>query len=168
MFEKARLLKKTRILNGMALEPHRKEILHFDNISTIGIVTHAMEFDETVRLDQFIQAMERNRKKVSIISLTGNEQAVTDKLGLPLPEFIYDFVHRKYDLLMDMTGGYDAFGLYMSLASQTKLRVGYQDSTMQGHPIAQKTYDLIIQGAGPMQVDSYIKSMSDILHMIKK
>ena len=59
--EKIREQHRTALLQGLAAKPHRKRIMHLDDIRSIGIIVHNLNDEEQITLTQFSHHMTTNR-----------------------------------------------------------------------------------------------------------
>ncbi len=91
-----------------------------------------------------------------------------DKYGLPKPELTQLFTSYHYDLLINATPTDNLFGLYVTLAASSNLRVAYQDTSLPTQDITLSTYDLIIRGNGPIVLSRYLPDLLNILMQIRK
>lgn len=160
--------RQARVLQSLTLLPHQRRIMNLDDIRSIGLITHLTDETETATLNQFSGHMILRGIKVEKIDLPADADTLLDRDGLPLVQFVYPFVRNHYDLLIDTTHHADSFGLFVSLKSNTFLRVGYIDTSEPCNPIAEATYDLIIQGAGPRNMLQYLTDILTYLTQIRK
>lgn len=155
-------------MQDLAARPHRKRIVHLDDIRTIGIITHALSEEEKVTINQFTHHITNRGSMVRKIELPTNAETLVDKYDIPKPEFTQLFTSYHYDLLIDATPYSDPFGLYVTLNTSSNLRVGYVDTTQPEQDIITSAYDLIIRGSGPRQLSKYLTDLLNYLIQIRK
>lgn len=159
---------KSNLLFDLAAKPHRKRIMHLDDIRTIGIITHAPSEEEQVTISQFTHHMTNRGSMVRKIEIPSVADEILDKYGLPKPDFTRLFTSYHYDLLIDATPFDDPFGIYVTLISSSSLRVGYVDASQSEQDINTATYDLIIRGDGPCRLSKYLTDLLNYLIQIRK
>lgn len=159
---------RSNLLQDLAARPHRKRIVHLDEIRTIGIITHALTEEEKVTISQFTHHITNRGSMVRKIELPANAEEYVDKYDFPKPEFIQLFTSYHYDLLIDATPYDDPFGLYVTLSASSNLRVGYVDTTQAEQELAVSAYDLIIRGSGPRVLSKYLTDLLNYLIQIRK
>lgn len=155
-------------LLGLAARPHRKRIVHLDDIRSIGIIINSPSDEEQVTLSQFTHHMTNRGAMVRKIELPANAEELLDKYGFPKSEFTQLFTSYHYDLLIDATPTDDLFGLYVTLNTSSSLRVAYQDTTQPYQDLTLSTYDLILIGKGPLVMSKYLTDLLNYLVIIKK
>lgn len=160
--------RQTRVLQSLTLLPHQRRIMNLDNIRSIGIIAHDLDDPEQNTLNQFSGHMILRGIEVEKIELPVDADTLLDRDGLPLVQFIYPFVRNHYDIIIDTTHYSDSFGLFVSLKSNTFLRTGYLDATEPYNPIVEATYDLIIRGSGPRNLQQYLTDILTYLTQIRK
>ena len=121
------------IMQTLAAKPHRKRIMHLDDISSIGLIlppaanppdtdTHADK--DRITLSQFNTLLKKRSTPLRTIRQPASQDQ-TDKNGLPRTDYLQPFTSYHYDLLIDATGGNNLFGPYVTLCTSSCLRVGY-------------------------------------------
>ena len=76
--EKIREQHRTALLQGLAAKPHRKRIMHLDDIRSIGIIVHNINDEEQITLTQFSHHMTTNRgTMVRKLEINGNPEEPT-------------------------------------------------------------------------------------------
>lgn len=166
--EKIREQHRTALLQGLAAKPHRKRIMHLDDIRSIGIIVHNLNDDEQITLTQFSHHMTTNRgTMVRKLEINGNPEEQLDKYGIPKVDHQL-FTSYHYDLLIDATPTNDIFGLFVTLNASSNLRVIYYDTTQPIQDIILSTYDLIIRGEGPLVLSKYLTDILNYLIQIRK
>lgn len=166
--EKIRSQHKTNLLQGLALKPHRKRIVHLDDIRSIGVIAHGLNDEEQVTLSQFSHHLTNRGVMVKKIVLPANAEEQLDKFGIPKSEYTQLFTSYHYDLLIDATPTDDLFGLYVTLNTSSNLRVVYQDKQLPYQDITLTAYDLIFLGNGAMDLSKYLTDVLNYLIQIKK
>lgn len=162
------LQRQWRVLQSLTLLPHQRCIMNLDDIRTIGLIAHGLDATEQNTLKQFSGHMILRGIEVEKIELPADADTLLDRDGLPLVQFIYPFVQKHYDILIDTTHYNDSFGLFVSLKSNTFLRTGYLDSSEPANPIVEATYDLLIRGNGPRNLQQYLTDILTYLTQIRK
>lgn len=160
--------RQTRVLQSLALLPHQRRIMNLDDVQSIGLIARSLDETEQATLNQFSGHMILRGIEVEKIELPADADTLLDRDGLPLVQFVYPFVRNHYDLLIDTTHHADAFGLFVSLKSNTYLRVGYLDTAEPRSPIVEATYDLLIRGSGPRSLLQYLTDILTYLTQIRK
>lgn len=166
--DKIREQRRLKELQELATRPHRKRIVHLDNIRLIGIVANNLSEDEQYTLGQFTNSMSKRHIIVHKIELPADADSVLDKRGLPKSEFSKLFTTYQYDLLIDVTPTNDLFGLYLTLITASNLRVGYFDTTLPTDKLFIDAYDFIIRGEGPLSLTEYLTQILNYLTQIRK
>ncbi len=156
------------MLNVMAARPHRRRIVPLDQLRSIGIIAHNLSADDQVTVGQFCQHMTNRGVMVRKIELPEFADDILDKYGFPKPDFSQLFSCYNYDLLIDTTPTNDLFGLYVTLNTNSNLRVVYHDTTQKLSDINTTTYDLIIRGEGPCVMTKYLTDLLSYLVQIRK
>lgn len=152
----------------MAAKPHRARIVHLHKIRSIGIITSIPTDEEQITLSQFVHHMTQNGSKVRKIEMPPNLEQILDKNGLPQSDLIKNFTSFHYDLLINAMPATDTFGLYITLAASSNLRVAYHDTSLPLPPLALTTYDLFIRGQGPIVLSQYLPDLLNLLCNIRK
>ncbi|MBQ6069404.1 MAG: hypothetical protein IJK84_07875 [Bacteroidales bacterium] len=166
--EKIRDQHRTALLQQLAAKPHRTRIIHLHDIRTIGIITPQLNDEDQITIAQFMHHMTENGSMVRKIEMPLNIEQQLDKYGLPKADLTQLFTSYHYDLLIDSTPSDSLFGLYVTLAASSNLRVGYQDTTLPTQDYPYSTYDLIILGKGPIVLSQYLPNLLSILMQIRK
>ena len=174
--DKIREQYKTNMMQELVAKPHRKRILHLDDVRSIGVIAHGLSDTEQITLSQFTHHMTNRGSMVRKIELPVNADELLDKYGLPKPDFMQLFISYHYDVLIDTTTGNDLYGPYVTLNTSSSLRVGYggeppaatADAEPQPGKIYQDIYDLIILGKSPYELSQYLTNILEYLVMIKK
>ncbi len=166
--EKIRDQHRTAVLQQLAAKPHRARIMHLHKIRTMGLVTLSPTDEEQVTITQFMHHMGENGSVVRKLEMPPNMEQQLDKYGLPKPELTQLFTSYHYDLLINATPTDNLFGLYVTLAASSNLRVAYQDTSLPTQDITLSTYDLIIRGNGPIVLSQYLPDLLNILMQIRK
>ncbi len=159
---------KANMMQELKLKPHRKRIMHLDDIRSIGIIAKCPTDSEQITISQFTHHMNNRGSMVRKIELPQNAEELLDKYGLPKAEFMQLFTSYHYDLLIDTTIGDDLFGPYVTLNTSSSLRVGYGGNNGQGQKSNIDIYDLIILGNGPFELSEYLTHILEYLVRIKK
>lgn len=166
--EKIREQHKAAQLQSLAAKPHRKRIMHLDDIRSIGIIVHNLTDAEQITLAQFTHHMTTNRgSMVRKIEINGNTEEQLDKYGLPKVDCQL-FTSYHYDLLINATPTNDIFGIYITLNASSNLRVAYYDTTQPIQDITLSSNDLIIRGQGPLNLSKYLTDLLNCLIQIRK
>lgn len=160
--------RQARVLQSLALLPHHRRILNLDDIKSIGIIAHNLDETELSTLNQFSCHMILRGIDVEKIEMPANAESILDHNGLPQLQFIYPFVRNHYDVIIDTTPHADPFGLFVSLKSSSCLRIGYLDSDAPHSPVAEATYDFIIRGSGPRNLQLFLTNILTYLTQIRK
>lgn len=155
-------------LQDLVARPHRKRIVHLDNIRSIGIIAHDLTEEEKVTLGQFTNVMTNRGTIVRKIELPANAEPLLDKLGFPKSDFTQLFTTYQYDLLIDITPPNDIFGLFVTLTASSNLRAGYIDTTMPTDKLFVDAYDFIIRGQGSYTLAEYLTEILNYLTQIRK
>ena len=166
--DKIREQYKVNMMQELKVKPHRKRIMHLDDIRSIGIIAKCPTDAEQITISQFTHHMNNRGSMVRKIELPQNAEELLDKYGLPKPEFMQLFTSYHYDLLIDTTTGDDLFGPYVTLNTSSSLRVGYGGDNSQGHKSYVEIYDLIILGKEPFELSKYLTHILEYLVRIKK
>jgi len=166
--DRIREQRRQNTLQELAARPHRKRIVHLDNIRSVGIIAHSLTEEEKVTLTQFTNVMTNRGTIVRKIELPALADDLLDKLGFPKTDFTQLFTTYQYDLLIDATPHEDLFGLYVTLTTASSLRVGYLDTTLPASKLAVDTYDFIIRGEGTCPLAQYLTQILNYLTQIRK
>lgn len=166
--DKIREQRRQNTLQELVARPHRKRIVHLDQIRSIGIIAHNLSEEEKVTLGQFANVMTNRGTLVRKIELPAVSENLLDKLGFPKSDFTQLFTTYQYDLLIDITPSHDLFGLYITLTTASSLRVGYMDTTLATNKLYVDAYDFIIRGEGPCDLTQYLTEILNYLTQIRK
>lgn len=166
--DKIRDLRKQNMLATLAARPHRRRIMPLDQYRSIGIIAHDLSDQDKIVIDQFTQHMTQRGMMVRKIVLPQFADEYLDKFGFPKPDFSQFFSSYTYDMLIDTTAMDDVFGLYVTLNTDSHLRVAYHDTTEPLSQINLTTYDLIIRGQGPCQITQFLTDLLSYLVQIRK
>lgn len=166
--DKIREARRQNTLQELVARPHRKRIVHLDDIRSIGIIAHNLNEEERMTLGQFVNVMTNRGTIVRKIELPAESETLLDKLGFPKSDFTQLFTTYQYDLLIDITPSGDLFGLYTILTTASSLRVGYVDTTLPTNKLYIDTYDFIIRGEGPCNLTHYLTEILNYLTQIRK
>lgn len=175
--EKIREQYRTNLMQELVSKPHRKKIMHLDEVRSIGVIARCLSDAEQITLSQFTHHMTNRGCMVRKIELPHNADELLDKYGLPKMEFMQLFSSYHYDVLIDTTTGSDLYGPYVTLNASSSLRVGYGGTPPLPSPSDQKSndtksylniYDLIIMGNEPFELSRYLTNILEYLIRIKK
>jgi len=166
--DKIREQRRLNTLQELVARPHRKRIVHLDNIRTIGIVAHNLSEEDRHVLAQFSNVMTNRGTIVRKIELPTDDVNLLDKLGFPKSDFTQLFTTYQYDLLIDITPPNDIFGLFVTLTASSNLRAGYIDTTMPTDKLFVDAYDFIIRGQGSYTLAEYLTEILNYLTQIRK
>lgn len=156
------------MLNALAARPHKRRIVHLDQLRSVGLIVNNPSAEEEVVMEQFNRLMTSRGVMMRKIVLPQLTEDLLDKYGFPKSEHTLLFTSYNYDMLIDATPTDDVFGLYVTLSTNSSLRVGYHDTTMPLNRISENAYDLIIRGEGPMVMHQYINNLLSYLTQIRK
>lgn len=166
--DKIRELRKQNMLATLVARPHRRRIVPLDQYRSIGLIAHNLSDQDQLTLDQFTQHMTQRGVMVRKIVLPQFADEYLDKYGFPKPDFSQFFSSYTYDMLIDTTPMNDNFGLYVTLSTDSHLRVAYHDTTEHISEISLAAYDLIIRGEGPCQMAKFLTDLMSYLVQIRK
>lgn len=156
------------MLISLAARPHRRRIVPLNQYRSIGIIAHDLSEQDALVVEQFTQHMTQRGMMVRKIVLPQFADEYLDKYGFPKPDFSQFFSSYTYDMLIDTTPMSDNFGLYVTLSTDSHLRVAYHDTTEPISDINLTTYDLIIRGQGPLQITQFLTDLLSYLVQIRK
>lgn len=168
VFDKVKQIRKNNLLQTMAATPHQRRLPNIAHVKSVGIIFRASTPDYQKMIDLFASHLQHSRIQVEKIEIPATDEALVDHNGLPLPEFIYSFTRRSYDLVVDCTSGEDFFGMYVLLSTKCSLRIVYHDLDLPLMPLTAQVYDLIIYGHGPQNIQEYLKGLLSVLVNIRK
>lgn len=167
------------VMQELAAKPHRKRIMHLNDIGSIGLIVHCQTDRDTVTLSQFHTLLKKRGTTLRTILPPASEEQ-TDKYGLPKAEYLQPFTKYHYDLLIDATTDDTLFGPYVTLNTSSNLRVGYcgedPNTTLpNGLPTTacpsrryRDIYDLLILGKEQFELSRYLPNILEYLVQIRK
>lgn len=166
--DKIREQRRNTLLQGLAARPHPKKILPLDAIRSIGIIAHGLNDQEQIALSQFTHHLTARGTMVRKIELPSYADELLDKSGLPKSDFTQFFTSYHYDLLINTTSPEDLFGLYVTLNTESNMRVIYHDTSLPLSRLNEDTYDLIIRSSNPFDLTRYLTELLNLLVNIRK
>ena len=159
------------IMQTLAAKPHRKRIMHLNDIGSIGLIVSKPDTDpatdkDRITISQFNTLLKKRGITLRIVTPPAAEEQ-TDKYGLPRPDYLQDFTSYHYDLLIDATADNGLFGPYVTLSTSSNLRAGYSNGETGDKPYSH-IYDLLIIGKQPLDLATYLPNILQYLVQIRK
>lgn len=163
------------IMQTLAAKPHRKRIVNLNDIGSIGLIVQrlnatpdiANESDkDRITISQFNTMLKKRGIQLRIIEHPASQE-MTDKFGLPRPDYLLSFTKYHYDMLIDATTDDGLFGPYVTLSTSSSLRVGYINNVTGDKPYSQ-IYDLLIIGKEPLDLATYLPNILHYITQIRK
>lgn len=176
---------RRRMIKQMMSEERSKKIANLDQVKHIGIIFQVADEYEWNVLYHFIKVMEGQGKKVSVIGLQGSDQELSFIIthastiichekedinfwGVPKDEKTQAFTEMHYDLLVDTTEQPNFFGQFITMKTESDLRVARIDTSDEASINSGEIYDLMIQNEGPIDLKEYLNNVVGYLSMIQK
>lgn len=166
--DRIREQRRLNTLQNLVVRPHRKRIVHLDNVRSIGIIAHNLSDTEQAVLGRFADTMTGRGTIVRKIELPAMADSLLDRMGFPKADFTRLFTTYQYDVLIDATPTGDTFGLFLTLTAASSLRVGYLDTDLPADRLYTDAYDLILRGKGPGNLQKYLSDIIKFLSQIRK
>lgn len=162
-----------------------KRIANLENVHDIGIIFNVGSEREWNMLYSFVREMEQQKKRVFLIGFQADKQEMDyifshaqtsimhekedlNFFRIPKDEVCEAFTHRHYDLLVDLTEDHAFFARYIAVRSLSDLKVTYLCDNSPMPAYHDQIFDLIIHGAKPFDIPSFIAEIRRYLGMIKK
>ena len=169
------------LMQQLAAKPHRKRIMHLNDIGSIGLVVQCQSDKDKLTISQFHTLLKKRGTTLRIIEPPSNKEEQTDKYGLPKMEYLQPFIKYHYDLLIDAVTDGSLFGPFVTLNTSSNLRVGYSNEGKarpadgSAQPPATTTperyrdiYDLLILGNEEFELSRYLPNILEYLIQIRK
>ncbi len=111
-----------------------KKVFNVDSAQTIGIL---WEYDQKESFDHIVTKLKNkdnlvsglcyfpNKKVVIPAEITGFSSRQTNWFDIPNTELTEDFIHRKFDILIDLTGQKYFPMIYLTALSEAAFKIGY-------------------------------------------
>lgn len=178
-------IKQKYLLKSLRGRKHLKEIKNMDQVRTIGIVFHLGDELSWKYLYAIVMELERSNRRVHMICDQENGQELTyiithsqttichdkedfDMWGVPHESATESFLTRKYDVLIDATGGDSFFSQYMVLKADADLNITYIDDSDKPSESVMEMYDMTIHGNGPIDLPAFFENVCNYLQMVRK
>ncbi|MCR4812550.1 MAG: hypothetical protein K5867_08195 [Bacteroidales bacterium] len=178
-------IKQKYLLKNLRSRKHLKEIKNMDQVRTIGIVFHLGDELSWKYLYAIVMELEHSNRRVHMICDQVNGQEMTyiithsqttichekedfDMWGVPHDSSTENFLTRKYDVLIDVTGGDSFFSQYMVLKADADLNITYIDDSDKPSEIVMDMYDMTIHGNGPIDLPAFFENVCNYLQMVRK
>jgi len=178
-------IKQRRLLKGLRQKSHRKVIKNMEEVRTIGIVFHLGDELSWKYLYAIVMELERSNRRVHMICDQPNGQEISyiithsqttichekedfDMWGVPHESSTEAFLSRKYDVVIDTTGGDSFFSQYIVLKADADLNITYIDDSDRPNDKILDTYDMTINGNGPIDLPAFFENVCNYLQMVRK
>lgn len=178
-------IKQRYLLKSLKDKEHLKEIKNMDEVRTIGIVFHIGDELSWKYLYAIVMELERSGRRVHMICDQVSGQELTyiithsgttichekedfDGWGVPHESATDNFLSRKYDVLIDTTGGDSFFSQYIVLKTNADLNITYIDDSDESNPNVIDLYDMTIHGNGPIDLPAFFENVCNYLQMVRK
>ena len=112
-------------LQELVAKPHRKSIMHLDQLKNICLIVQNPTDKDKTTISQFNKMLAKRSINLRTIEQPQNTGEHTDKYGLPKDSYIEPYTRYHYNLTIDATPHNSLFGAYVTLSTSSNLRVGY-------------------------------------------
>lgn len=178
-------IKQRYLLKGLRARDRRREIKNMDRVQTVGIVFHIGDELSWKYLYAIVMELEKSGRRVYMICDQTSRQELTyiithsgtivchekedfDVWGVPRGGATDNFLSRKYDVLIDTTGGDSFFSQYVVLKACADLNITYIDDEDAGSSNIADIYDMTIHGKGPIDLPAFFENVCNYLQMVRK
>jgi hypothetical protein len=158
-------------------EPQRRSI-PFDKAKSIGIIYDSTEESSFEHVKKYVKEMrEQFQKDVLALGYYDNTELPPmrfAKLGLdfftrkdlnffykPVSAVVKNFIHREFDILIDLHTGNGIPFRYVTALSKAKFKIGKYDKT------AIRFYDFMVCTGDVITVPQFIQQVNAYLHQLK-
>lgn len=178
-------IKQNYLIKSLLHRERRRTIKNMDQVRTIGIVFHLGDELSWKYLYTIVQELERSNRRVHMICdqpdghdidyiITHSQTTLChlkedfDHWGVPRESSTSNFLARRYDALIDTTGGDSFFSRYMMLRADADLNITYVDDSDRPDRNLNEIYDMTIHGQGPIDLPAFFENVCNYLQMVRK